>query len=202
MTTGTSPATGGCELMATMTNELRELCKKFGLGKDDVWDCHGTWVMLHCACEKVASQLGITFDAPEILEGGENDRYAILVTGRLGDESAWSIGEASPKNNKNPYPWAMAEKRAKDRVILKLAKFSEADVYSEIEADDFKKPRGQSAPAADPLDARRKALGNKMMDAFGGDMNAIRAWLEEHGLPAVRTANEEQLAEIERRLAA
>ena len=54
----------------------------------------------------------------------------------------WSIGEATPYNNKNGYPFAMAEKRAKDRVILKLVGIA-GDVYSSEEADDFK----QSNPA-------------------------------------------------------
>ena len=50
------------------------------------------------------------------------------------------MGEASPKNNKNAYPWAMAEKRAKDRVILKLIGLHGL-VYSEQEADEFKSER-------------------------------------------------------------
>jgi hypothetical protein len=126
--------------MAQVSAEIQKLKEEFNLSPNDVWDCHGTWVMLHRACEKVASKMGIVFDEPKVLNvSGES--IAILVTGRIGDDSAWSVGEASPKNNKNAYPWAMAEKRAKDRVILKLARFSEAGVYSDIEADDFKSSR-------------------------------------------------------------
>ena len=61
----------------------------------------------------------------------------MVVFGHLGEISEWSIGEASPTNNKNAYPFAMAEKRAKDRVILKLIGLH-GMVYSEIEADDFR----------------------------------------------------------------
>ena len=87
----------------------------------------------------MAAKAGIWFDAPVIVEAkGEAGIATILVTGHMGDdESAWSIGEASPKNTKQSYPWAMAEKRAKDRVILKLIGLS-GHVYSEEEADDFK----------------------------------------------------------------
>ena len=49
--------------------------------------------------------------------------------------------QMAPKNCTNDYPVAMAEKRAKDRVILKLAGLS-GHVYSEEEADEFK----ESAP--------------------------------------------------------
>ena len=67
---------------------------------------------------------------------------SLLVTGTMGDKSEWSIGEASPSNNKNSYPYAMAEKRAKDRVILKLVGLH-GDVYAEDEADAFKEARPQ-----------------------------------------------------------
>ena len=39
----------------------------------------------------------------------------------------------------NSYPYAMAEKRAVDRCILKLLN-AHAYLYSESEADDFKQP--------------------------------------------------------------
>ena len=54
----------------------------------------------------------------------------------------------SPKNNKNAYPIAMAEKRAKDRVILKLLA-AHGDLYSEEEADDFKRQNPHVTRASD-----------------------------------------------------
>ena len=47
-------------------------------------------------------------------------------------------GEASPNNCKAPYPFAMAEKRLKDRLILKLINAYEYGIYSDPEADNFK----------------------------------------------------------------
>jgi hypothetical protein len=64
---------------------------------------------------------------------------ALVVTGKMGDRTEWATGEAAPYNNKNGYPFAMAEKRGKDRVILKLLNGSEAGLYSEEEAEDFRK---------------------------------------------------------------
>ena len=49
-----------------------------------------------------------------------------------------SFGEASPANTKQPYPVAMAEKRALSRVILKIAGFYKFGVFGEDESDDFK----------------------------------------------------------------
>lgn len=101
------------------------------------WDCHGTPVVLHKALEKIAAKKGIEFDAPvHLLTNPASKEVVIQVTGRLGDRREWSIGEVSAKNCRNDYPFAMAEKRAKDRVILKLIGVS-GDVYSEDESDDY-----------------------------------------------------------------
>jgi len=105
------------------------------------WNCHGTYVLLHKALEKVAVYKNIVFDEPKVLENNSEKKIAsLLVVGKMGDKSEWSIGEASPSNNKNSYPYAMAEKRAKDRVILKLVGLH-GDVYAEDEADAFKEAR-------------------------------------------------------------
>lgn len=114
------------------------------------------WICLHKFLERVAQKAGITFDEPKVLNL-EKDEIALYVNGHKGDFSAWAIGEVSPKNCKNEYRWAMAEKRAKDRVILKLLGIA-GDVYSEEEADDFKeKPTFEKEAAAEKT-ARTKAL--------------------------------------------
>ena len=104
---------------------------------EHLWDCHGTMVIKHKTLEKLAAFKGIQFDKPEFIEVSiKNKEVAVLVTGHLGNKSEWSVGESAPYNCKNSYPFAMAEKRAKDRVILKLVGLH-GDVYSEDEADDF-----------------------------------------------------------------
>lgn len=129
---------------------LKDILQKYDCTEADIWDCHGTWVAYHRTLEKIAAQAGIKFDAPVVIEGNSSASVATLcVTGRMGERSEWSIGEASPKNNKNAYPFAMAEKRAKDRVIIKLVGLH--GVYSEDEADDFK-PTQTAAPKAEPED--------------------------------------------------
>ena len=102
------------------------------------------WIALHKFLERVAQKLNIVFDEPKVMNC-TSDEVALYVRGstmRVNDNSlynqAWSIGEASGKNNKNDYRWAMAEKRAKDRVILKLLGVA-GDMYSEEEADEFKR---------------------------------------------------------------
>lgn len=118
---------------------LKEILAEINLTeRQAVWDCHGTPVVLHKALEKVAAHYKVRFDTPQIIACDVAAKEAVIcVTGHMGEATEWSIGEAAPYNNKNSYPFAMAEKRAKDRVILKLVGLH-GEVYSEEEADDFK----------------------------------------------------------------
>ena len=122
--------------------KVADTLKEIGMTPSQAgWNCHGTYVLLHKALEKVAVHRKIVFKEPTILECNSDKKVvSLLVTGNMGDKSEWSIGEASPSNNKNSYPYAMAEKRAKDRVILKLVGLH-GDVYAEDEADSFKEER-------------------------------------------------------------
>lgn len=123
--------------------------------KESLWDCHGTWVLKHKACETIAANKGITFDDPTIIEVNSEKGIAVIsLRGHLGDQSEWTFGEASPKNSKNSYPYAMAEKRAKDRVILKLIGLH-GDVYSEDEAIEFE----------EEVKAQEKAAKKKVNEA-------------------------------------
>jgi hypothetical protein len=117
--------------------------KEYGFDQSAVWDCHGTWVVLHKVLEQIAAKEGIVFQQPFVCSA-DLGNIALCVTGELKDHFEWSIGESNPKNNRNPYPWAMAEKRGKDRVILKLIGLH-GFVYSEDEADDFRDDKNKPA---------------------------------------------------------
>lgn len=113
-----------------------DLIKELELTREEtLWDCHGTWVMYHKALEKIAAHKGVTFDEPKVIHSDVALKSVVmLVTGRMDQRTEWSFGEATPANNKNAYPFAMSEKRAKDRVILKLVGLH-GDVYSDTEID-------------------------------------------------------------------
>ena len=80
--------------------------KKFGGdAKSDLWEFkRGSNVMhiaKHKALERIAAKAGITFDQPHVFESNLLEQImGVTVTGHLGDESAWSMGEAAPYNNK------------------------------------------------------------------------------------------------------
>lgn len=122
--------------MAKLDKNTAEILKKYGQDPAKAcWDLRGKWIVLHWACERMATEAGITFDPPVIIEADSaNGVASMCVTGHMGDIKEWSIGECAPKNNKNAYPWSMAEKRGKDRVILKLLGLHGL-AYSEEELD-------------------------------------------------------------------
>lgn len=144
--------------------KVGEVLREIGLTPQSAgWDCHGTFVLLHKALEKVAAHKNVRFDPPQIIANDVGKKEAVmLVVGHLGDKTEWSVGEAAPYNNKNSYPFAMAEKRAKDRVILKLVGLH-GDVYSEEEAEEFKAAR----PAHVSAEANAEAA-NSTQPASGG----------------------------------
>ncbi|WFU59913.1 hypothetical protein QA639_21055 [Bradyrhizobium pachyrhizi] len=120
---------------------------KVDIDRDSIWDVQGTPVVKHKDVERLGAAIGIKWTKPDILRA-ERDEAVILVMGEANGKTEWSIGEAlisldgkpggnyKVKGKMAAYPYAMAEKRAKDRVILKLADLH-GDAYSSEEADDF-----------------------------------------------------------------
>jgi hypothetical protein len=105
----------------------------------NVWFVQGQAVLYHKTCERIAAKAGITFQEPTILRA-ERDEAVILVRGMLGDRWDWDIGEALVNVNyrisgrQAAYVYAMALKRARDRLILKLIGLHGL-LYSESELD-------------------------------------------------------------------
>ncbi len=123
------------------------------------------WIALHKFLERVADKAGITFDKPDVLNC-EKEEVALYVSGcDKSGKCAWSIGEASLKNCKNDYRWAMAEKRAKDRVILKIVGVA-GDMYSEEEADEFKDKRTPSEKAKETRENNFKSFEERFLKMY------------------------------------
>lgn len=155
--------------MANLDPRIEAVRAKYDLSRDDFWQIpqNKQWVCKHAALEVVATKANVEWDAPQIIQADTGGGIAVMVaSGKMGTRVEWATGEASPKNNKNAYPWAMAEKRAKDRVVLKLVGIHGL-VYSEDEADDFKAP-AQTAPAAEiPSPANDKPKSSAQLKRDG-----------------------------------
>jgi hypothetical protein len=108
-----------------------------------VWQAEGETFIHHRTLERIAGKANITFDPPAVLRA-ERDEAVLLVIGRTGERMEWSIGEALVGVNYHvprsepAYVYAMAEKRGKDRVILKLIDLP--DVVSSAEPHTVERP--------------------------------------------------------------
>lgn len=145
----------------------------YGLAVEDFWQIkqNKQWVCKHAALEVVAVRAGVEWFPPQIIEANAPALVtSMVVTGKMGERVEWATGETNSTNysvvGKQPaYPWAMAEKRAKDRVVLKLVGIHGL-VYSEDEADDFKRP----ANSADTRDNSQQTAINGLWD----ELSSIR----------------------------
>ena len=128
--------------MPSLPKDIADFMAAHGVSFDEVWKIPqgNAFAVKHKALERIAAEQNIKYDHPTVVQSDlANKTVAIVVFASLGDRHEWATGEAAPYNNKNGYPLAMAEKRAKDRVILKLL-HAHGSLYSEDEADDFKRP--------------------------------------------------------------
>lgn len=131
-------------------DDIRELFRKHEvlLSRDDVWKVQGTPVIKHSALERLSAALKLTWDLPTVVRSERDECVVLARATRTDGVSEWSFGEAlivgstgvggnyKVSGKQASYVYAMGEKRAKDRVIIKLAGLYGA--YSEEEADDFK----------------------------------------------------------------
>jgi len=149
--------------MAEINEKLSKLLKEVGEVVDvrdknsAVWSLpqnKNTLIVKHKALEKISAHLGMWFDPPKIIESDtEKKIVSLVVQGYIDDgkgkNTAWSIGEVSPQNTSNKYVYAMAEKRAIDRVILKLLGVH-GDFYSQAEIDEGEVANKGTSDKPDP----------------------------------------------------
>jgi len=130
----------------TKKDGLRRLFVENNMSEDDVYkDKRGFVIITRSGIEKIQfnNNMDITFN----LEVISDDLIVVKATGEMrSDGQAFKVetyGECSPKNYQNftskfgSYPYAMAEKRALSRAVLKLAGFYRlGGVFGEGEIDN------------------------------------------------------------------
>jgi hypothetical protein len=129
--------------MGRPSKQVMQFMETNGIESDEIWEVRpGAWAVKHSAIERVVAERGIKFERPAIIEVNTAEKIMVIcVFGTMGDRTEWSFGEASPANCKIAYPASIAEKRAKDRVAIKLLNATGAAIFSEDESDDFKQSR-------------------------------------------------------------
>lgn len=163
---------------------ILKFMETYKIDSDEIWEVRtgGAWAIKHAALERVAAEQGIIFDRPAVLEMNTKERIAVMcVFGTLGERSEWSVGEAAPHNCKNAYPVAMAEKRAKDRVALKLLNLHGA-LYSDAEAEELEQ-------AAKPTTLPKKDA----KEIYTKMQAEVREWASRDQGRAWMTANKDRI---------
>ena len=181
--------------MAEINEKLSKLLKEVGEVVDvrdknsAVWSLpqnKNALIVKHKALEKISAHLGMWFDPPKIIESDtEKKIVSLVVQGYIDDgkgkNTAWSIGEVSPDNYKtyakqSTYPFAMAEKRAIDRVILKLLGVH-GDFYSQAEIDEAENPNKGTSDKPDPkMVAMIKEMFLTFLDAQKTREDLVAFW--------------------------
>ena len=151
--------------MFKIPEQIKKIAEKYRLSlpKDqndktkDIWCVGMNFILKHDAVSRIANQEGVEFDEPkvEIIHDTEAF-YGVAMWGkgrivRIDEDNndftkeIWTTSDATRDNvkGKGGYFFNMAEKRWKDRLTLKLLDLYEYGLYSDVEAEDFKK---ESAP--------------------------------------------------------
>ena len=120
--------------------------KKYDLSEADFWIlmnktktgkmAYTGLIISHNGCLKINDNLDNKVNPKCFVIDKEGYNKSLVYT--YIDADTYEVGEFSPENGKNPYPYAMAFKRCFDRVVLKKSKLAFSGIYSEVEADEFK----------------------------------------------------------------
>ena len=147
--------------MFKIPEQIKKIAEKYRLSlpKDqndktkDIWCVGMNFILKHDAVSRIANQEGVEFDEPKVEIIHDTEAFygvAIMGKGRLGriadggedyTKEVWTTSDATRDNvkGKGGYFFNMAEKRWKDRLTLKLLDLYEYGLYSDVEAEDFKK---------------------------------------------------------------
>lgn len=181
--------------MPAIPEQVRKFMADYAVAQDEIWPLPGgrSYAVKHSALERIAALRSITFKPPQVIEGnGADGVVTLLITAHMGEATTWTFGEASPKNNKNAYCWAMAEKRGKDRCVLKLLNTHGA-IYSEDEADDFKAP---AQPVAMPAEKKPDSLAATFIAALkmAQSVDDLSAWAVDNKPAITKLSQDDQAA--------
>lgn len=118
-------------------------------------------IISHNGCLKINDVLEdkLKFNPECVKLDKEGYRGSLVYSYCNKEQGLYEVGEVSAENCKNAYPYAMAYKRLFDRVVLKNSKLAYAGVYSDSEAEEFRK---EEQPEEKPKKATKEETVNYM----------------------------------------
>ena len=118
----------------------------------DFWCIGKNYIIFHDALTKIAKLEGIIFHKPDVeILYNDNSFYGVAMMGEaeIDGYKIWTTADSTRDNTMAKYYFNMAEKRLRDRQVLKLLDLYEYGLYSDVEADDFKKNAYSNKPMSD-----------------------------------------------------
>lgn len=159
-------------------------------------------IISHNGCLKINDSLADGF-RPECLKV-DKDGYggSLIYEYCCIEQGLYEVGEVSQSNCKNSYPYAMAFKRCFDRVVLKLSKLAYAGIYSDSEADEFKRPeptdeKEESQFKDTKIGKNQIAVINGLLEKSGADKAKFFAL---YGIGSVEEMTDKMYADASMRL--
>ena len=153
----------------------------------DFWCIGKNYIIFHDALTKIAKIEGIVFHKPQVeILYNDNNFFGVAMMGEaeLDGYKIWTSADSTKENTMAKYYFNMAEKRLRDRQVLKLLDLYEYGLYSDIEADDFKK-NAQS----------EKPMSNYHKNTIRQFLKAKEQYKKEEAEAIFKTLNSEQGAE-------
>ena len=159
--------------MLNIPNQIIKVAEKYNLKlpndrKDmtgDVWCIGNNFILKHDALTKIAKNEGVVFHKPEVhIIYNDKQFFGVAMYGEaeLDGYKIWTTADSTTQNTMAKYYFNMAEKRLRDRQVLKLLDLYEYGLYSDVEADDFKNQASTTTKATDYMKNNiRQIIGAK-----------------------------------------
>ena len=159
--------------MLNIPSQIIKVAEKYNLKlpndrKDmtgDVWCIGNNFILKHDALTKIAKNEGVVFHKPEVhIIYNDKQFFGVAMYGEaeLDGYKIWTTADSTTQNTMAKYYFNMAEKRLRDRQVLKLLDLYEYGLYSDVEADDFKNQASTTTKATDYMKNNiRQIIGAK-----------------------------------------
>ena len=159
--------------MLNIPSQIIKVAEKYNLKlpndrKDmtgDVWCIGNNFILKHDALTKIAKNEGVVFHKPEVhIIYNDKQFFGVAMYGEaeLDGYKIWTTADSTTQNTMAKYYFNMAEKRLRDRQVLKLLDLYEYGLYSDVEADDFKNQASTNTKATDYMKNNiRQIIGAK-----------------------------------------
>ena len=104
-------------------------------------------IISHNGCLKLNDIWKTKFDPTCVSIDKDGYNGSLVYTYCSKEQGIYEVGEVSKANCQNAYPYAMAFKRCFDRVVLKITKLAFSGIYSDSEAEEFRRPDPEEEPS-------------------------------------------------------